>query len=90
MTRDPRVATTAEVLEARGACTRRTLYLDRRAGLFDGLLPRRTSSGSWSCNGVWLEWPVGALRRARLIRRELARGRTRDMVAAALLAGELS
>jgi len=69
-----RPVTTGEVLRARGAKTRKTLRLDRRAGLFDGLEPVRTSTGRSSRWGVFLLWPPAALRRARAIRRLQAQG----------------
>jgi len=82
-----RTVTTADVLKARGVRSRKVLYQDRRAGLFADMMPHRTSSGYWSCDGVWLVWPAQALQRARLIRRWLEQGKTRQDVAAALLVG---
>jgi len=77
------MCSTTEVLEARGARTRRVLEDDLHAGLFDDLLPRRTSGGKSSAGGVWLVWPLGSLRRAREIRRGLEKYRTREALARA-------
>ena len=86
----PRFATTPEVLEARGARTRRTLRLDRLAGLWEGIETRRTSSGRASPEGAPRLWPRAALRRARLIARARAAGLCRPAIREQLLElGEL-
>lgn len=85
----PRVVTTAQVLAARGAATRRTLRLDRIAGLWVGIEPHRTSRGP-STEGVPLMWPTAALRRARQIAKARAAGLRRHEIRERLLAlGEL-
>lgn len=71
---------TPEVLAARGCKTRKTLRLDRKAGLWAGIAPKRVSRGYWSVSGVPLVWPPAALRRAELIARYARRGLTRAQI----------
>jgi hypothetical protein len=77
----PTTATTADVLRARGAKTRKTLRLDRLAGLWSGIQTWRTSGGFSSTAGVPRLWERAALRRARLIAKARASGMLRPAIA---------